>query len=335
VRIQGTIDRCEPGLLSGWVIDHDQPGQRIAMQVVCAGAVLGDCVSDRFRPDLATAGLGDGHHSFEYELPLNMPRVALRAVRLRLSDSHAYLLQNISHPEDSAVEPVFTNLSRFGGLWLDRLEWLDRMGAMTRGGIMDEAMSSQLMRFARDGYLHLPAALPPAVVDAISAQIDALWAAPPAGLAAARRLEYLSEQPTVPDTAARAAGDALVAIRKAEPPISLAAHQMGKLGGDSRPIQVDFVGLRASNARRIVYVVDASGSLVGSFPQIVEELRRSMMKLDPRQQFGVIFFQRGDAVTVPPGGALQPATPERLSEAVQWNKTKIIPEGRTKPMPPM
>ena len=67
-----------------------------------------------------------------------------------------------------------------------------------------------------------------------------------------------------------AAGDALVAIRKAEPPIPLAAHQMGKLGGDSRPIQVDFVGLRASNARRIVYVVDASGSLVGSFPQIVE-----------------------------------------------------------------
>jgi hypothetical protein len=129
-----------------------------------------------------------------------------------------------------------------------------------------------------------------------------------------------------------AAGDALVAIRKAEPPISLAAHQMGKLGGDSRPIQVDFVGLRASNARRIVYVVDASGSLVGSFPQIVEELRRSMMKLDPRQQFGVIFFQRGDAVTVPPGGALQPATPERLSEAVQWIDTKMIPAGRSNPL---
>jgi hypothetical protein len=64
----------------------------------------------------------------------------------------------------------------------------------------------------------------------------------------------------------------------------------------------------------------------------VEELRRSMMKLDPRQQFGVIFFQRGDAVTVPPGGALQPATPERLSEAVQWIDTKMIPAGRSNPL---
>jgi len=129
-----------------------------------------------------------------------------------------------------------------------------------------------------------------------------------------------------------AAEGALSAIRKAEPSISLAAHQMGKLGGESRPIQVDFVGLRASNARRIVYVVDASGSLIGSFPQVVEELRRSLMKLDPRQQFGVIFFQRGEAVTVPPGGALQPATPERLAEAVQWIDTKMIPTGRSNPI---
>jgi hypothetical protein len=129
-----------------------------------------------------------------------------------------------------------------------------------------------------------------------------------------------------------AASDALAAIRRAEPPISLAAQPAHLVRGESRPIQVDFVGLRASNARRIVYVVDASGSLVGSFPQIVEELRRSLMKLDPRQQFGVIFFQRGDAVTVPPGGALQPATPERLAEAVQWIDGKMIPAGRSNPL---
>eukprot|EP01035_Chromulina_nebulosa_P034624 gene34623-46471_t len=142
------------------------------MQVVCAGTVLGNCVADRFRADLASAGLGDGHHSFEFQLPLNMPPAALRAVRLRLSDSHAYLLQNAPQVEDAAVEPVFTNLSRFGGLWLDRLEWLDRMGALTRSGAMDEALAGQLMRFARDGYLHIPAALAPATADALAARLD-------------------------------------------------------------------------------------------------------------------------------------------------------------------
>ncbi len=142
---------------------------------------------------------------------------------------------------------------------------------------------------------------------------------------------------TMPDAAAAenlraSAADALAALRRAEPTISLAAHRMGRLGGESRPIQVDFVGLRASNARRIVYVVDASGSLVGSFPQVIEELRRSLLKLDPRQSFGIIFIQRGDALIVPPGGALQPATPERLSEAMQWVDAKVMPTGRSNPI---
>jgi hypothetical protein len=129
-----------------------------------------------------------------------------------------------------------------------------------------------------------------------------------------------------------AAEDALAAMRRAEPPLSLAAHRMNRLGGESRPIQVDFIGLRATNARRIVYVVDASGSLVGSFPQVIEELRRSVMKLDPRQNFGIIFIQRGEALTVPPGGALQPATPERLAEAMKWIDAKVVPTGRSNPI---
>ena len=138
--------------------------------------------------------------------------------------------------------------------------------------------------------------------------------------------------PLAENTLRAAAEDALVAIRRAEPPLSLAAHRVGRLGGETRPIQVDFVGLRATNARRIVYVVDASGSLVGTFPQVIEELRRSVMKLDPRQNFGIIFIQRGEAVTVPPGGALQPATPERLADAMRWIDAKMIPTGRSNPI---
>lgn len=141
--------------------------------------------------------------------------------------------------------------------------------------------------------------------------------------------------PAARDQLRDAAQAALASIRGAVQPLSMEAHRVGRLGGETRPIQVDFVGLRASNARRIVYVVDASGSLVGSFPQVVEELRRSLMKLDPRQQFGVIFFQRGDAVTVPPGGALQPATPENLAEAVQWIDARMIPAGRSNPLSAM
>jgi hypothetical protein len=160
--------------------------------------------------------------------------------------------------------------------------------------------------------------------------------APTSSLADAARAPAATEPARQEPLAARelrqAAEDALAAMRRAEPPLSLAAHRMSRLGGQTRPIQVDFVGLRATNARRIVYVVDASGSLVGSFPQVIEELRRSMMKLDPRQNFGIIFIQRGEALTVPPGGSLQPATPERLAEAMKWIDAKVVPTGRSNPV---
>jgi len=149
---------------------------------------------------------------------------------------------------------------------------------------------------------------------------------------APRPTEARAQEPLAAQELRAAAEEALAAMRRAEPSLSLAAHRMSKLGGESRPIQVDFVGLRATNARRIVYVVDASGSLVGSFPQVLEELRRSVMKLDPRQTFGIIFIQRGEALTVPPGGALQPATPERLAEAMKWVDAKVVPTGRSNPI---
>ncbi len=129
-----------------------------------------------------------------------------------------------------------------------------------------------------------------------------------------------------------AAEEALIAVRQVQAPLSLAAHEFGKFTGATNTVTINFAGLKASNARRVVYVVDASGSLVGTFPLIIEELRKSLQRLDPRQSFGVIFFQRGDAVTVPPGGNLQSATPERVSDTMKWIESKMIPSGRSNPI---
>lgn len=54
--------------------------------------------------------------------------------------------------------------------------------------------------------------------------------------------------------------------------------------------EVRFAGTGASNAERIVYVVDASGSLRSTWPFLIEELKRSIGRLAPTQQFQVIFF---------------------------------------------
>ncbi len=137
---------------------------------------------------------------------------------------------------------------------------------------------------------------------------------------------------TQSQTLQSAAEQALIAVRQVQAPISLAAHEFGHLSGVNKSVTINFAGLKASNARRVVYLVDASGSLVGTFPLIIEELRKSLQRLDPRQSFGVIFFQRGEAITVPPGGNLQSATPERVSETMKWIEAKMIPSGRSNPI---
>ncbi|MCA9309987.1 MAG: hypothetical protein KDA21_02215 [Phycisphaerales bacterium] len=54
---------------------------------------------------------------------------------------------------------------------------------------------------------------------------------------------------------------------------------------------VNFGGLGVSNAQNVVYVVDASGSMVSTLPIVVAELKKSLRNLAPTQQFQVVLFQ--------------------------------------------
>ncbi len=95
-----------------------------------------------------------------------------------------------------------------------------------------------------------------------------------------------------------------------------------------------FVGI-SGNARRIVYVVDRSGSMAGAFPYVREELKRSIGKLTPRQSFHVIFFADGTPFELKVDGriGLQPATEYYRRPTVPWIDGMIAesPLGLTNP----
>ena len=95
-----------------------------------------------------------------------------------------------------------------------------------------------------------------------------------------------------------------------------------------------FVGMRASNAQRIVYVMDASGSMIGAFPIILEELARSLDHLAPPQQFQIVFFQNNDAVTARGLRQLVPATQQEKRDTLAWiaDRDHILPQGRSNPL---
>jgi hypothetical protein len=93
----------------------------------------------------------------------------------------------------------------------------------------------------------------------------------------------------------------------------------------------EFFGLGGSarGTRRVVYVVDRSGSMIDSFTFVQAELKRSVSALRRSQKFHVIFFNAGPPLENPPG---------RLVSAFKAHKQQlfeftdsVIPRGDTKP----
>ncbi len=88
------------------------------------------------------------------------------------------------------------------------------------------------------------------------------------------------------------------------------------------------------NAHQLVYLVDASGSLVDSFPFVIQELKRSITALSEKQEFTVIFFQGQHATEVPPSG-LRWATAANKDQVTQWMdpaKGNIVPANQSNPI---
>jgi hypothetical protein len=96
--------------------------------------------------------------------------------------------------------------------------------------------------------------------------------------------------------------------------------------------EVSFAGVRGGDVRRIAYVVDASGSMVGSLSLILDELERSLRGLSSDQQFVLLFFQRNEAVAAPPGDRFVPASAEQIDRTLRWARQRIVPAGRSNPM---
>lgn len=109
---------------------------------------------------------------------------------------------------------------------------------------------------------------------------------------------------------------------------------------ERRVPEVRFAGLGVSNARIIVYVVDASGSMVGSLPAVLNYLERSVSRLSRTQRFQVIFYGRSPHQAAPhPGDAddgthwrLIRATPDHIRQVLAWCR-RIVPGGRSNPVP--
>lgn len=190
MRIRGNVDRCAADAVSGWVIDEDAPGTRQVVEVYLGAALLGRCLADHAREDLVAAGIGDGHVAFVFAMPAFLPQSALPGLRVVVAGSGVEMrLPDVAPAEAAALSAAVpatgreaTTTSAFGGLWIDRSDFMDRLGLKHRRGEIDDATAMDLCRFVRDGYLVIPGAVPPEQVAALREELDRIWADPPGGL---------------------------------------------------------------------------------------------------------------------------------------------------------
>ncbi|OUU91612.1 MAG: hypothetical protein CBC35_09215 [Planctomycetes bacterium TMED75] len=102
-------------------------------------------------------------------------------------------------------------------------------------------------------------------------------------------------------------------------------------GGEESSLPgIDFGGVGAPAARRIVFVVDASGSMIGAYPAVIDQVEGTLRRLVPRQSFSVVLFRAGGAEPLPTDGRLRAATTPAIDEAADWMRG-LRPEGRSDP----
>jgi phytanoyl-CoA hydroxylase len=182
VQILGSVDRCDAALIEGWITVVGDADIKLGLEFVLRGEIIGRCVADQYRQDLYDANIGDGVCAFSFATPAFVPASELQHITVRLENSNVILARNDTQSGDTSAEIVTETASRFGGLWIDRYDWLDRLAAKHRKGEISDQLSVAIFRFVRDGYLILKEAVPAPIIDRLNAEIERMWVNPPGGL---------------------------------------------------------------------------------------------------------------------------------------------------------
>jgi hypothetical protein len=83
--LRGHVDQIGRRCIIGWAQDETCPEAPVCLDIYAGSELVGQVVANRFRPDLAAAGIGDGRHGFEFVPPeeLALTHGAVRVCRTR------------------------------------------------------------------------------------------------------------------------------------------------------------------------------------------------------------------------------------------------------------
>ena len=152
--IKGAIEEVTPQLVSGWIYSKLSPLRDALILAFSDGVCIGTGRVDRFRQDLADAGLDDGY--LGYSFSISLPDGAdVASVVVRLDGSEAVLLQRTSRVGGQETGNRLKELSVDD--MLRRIRWLRRRN------IIAGTEYDFLRGLARFGVYEVPLDLNPAM----------------------------------------------------------------------------------------------------------------------------------------------------------------------------
>lgn len=127
--LRGAIDFNDGWRVGGWLYSPEVPVRDRLLLAFLDGACVGNGRIDRYRQDLADAGLGDGHCGFNF--PIDLPRVDDRGrVYVKLDFSDLALLQQGARITDVAeAQTVAPGHSLETIDWMLGRQWIDEPDA--------------------------------------------------------------------------------------------------------------------------------------------------------------------------------------------------------------
>lgn len=106
--VQFWIDTIDSHKLEGWAVRFDDPHERVSIALEVAGEIVSRTIADTPRPDVATAGFGDGKHGWFIKVPLKVTTRGTDEARLLAftSNGDREVLAQISIPRRSRMRAL-------------------------------------------------------------------------------------------------------------------------------------------------------------------------------------------------------------------------------------
>lgn len=119
------LDLVEPARIEGWAQEADRKDP-LLLRIYDNGIPIGDVVADRYRPDLADAGIGDGRHAFALVLPHALSVTRRHVIDVRRADDGRPVRGSprVIEPDKVATPAVLQNVP--GASWSGRLDHVTR-----------------------------------------------------------------------------------------------------------------------------------------------------------------------------------------------------------------